>query len=74
MASLFRQPDAPREDPDIKRLRDQEEKRSEADRITSIQEQLSVETRLRRRGFGLRSLLGSLGSFGKRARSLLGAG
>lgn len=66
-------PQAPFEDPGISALRNQEEQRAEQDRTNAIQDNLRVETRLRNRRFGLRSLLGPLG--GNRSfRSLLGAG
>ena len=53
------------------RILDAEQQRSERDRIAAIQRQLSQETAFRARGYGIRSLLGSLGS-GR--RSVLGAG
>lgn len=52
-------------------LAEEESARSEKGRISSIQEQLAQETVFRRRGFGLRSLLGPLGT-GR--SSLLGSG
>lgn len=48
-----------------------EQQRSERQRVEGIQRQLRLETMQRTRGFGLRSLLGTLG--GGRS-SLLGAG
>lgn len=53
-------------------MRRQEQARADADRTTATQQQLSLETRMRGRMGGLRSLLGPLG--GQRFRSLLGAG
>jgi hypothetical protein len=52
-------------------LAQQESDRAEAGRISSIQSQLAQETVFRNRGFGLRSLLGPLGSA---KTSLLGSG
>ena len=71
MASLFK-PDIPQEDPETKRLREAEQKRAEEDRIKTLQEQLRGEQD-RSGAFGLRSLLGPLGSGGA-LRSLLGSG
>jgi hypothetical protein len=74
MASVFKAPKAPaaqQEDPAIKAMRDREQARAEGDRTNAIQDNLRLETRLRNRRFGLRSLLGPLG--GTRARSLLGS-
>jgi hypothetical protein len=62
---------AAQEDPAIKAMRDREQARAEGDRTNAIQDNLRLETRLRNRRFGLRSLLGPLG--GTRARSLLGS-
>lgn len=73
MGALLKSPKGPAEDPQIKALRDQEQIRAEADKTRATQEQLSVETRLRNKSFGLRSLLGPLMG-GNRIRSLLGAG
>jgi hypothetical protein len=74
MSKLFKTPAAPQaaqEDPAIKAMRDREQARAEGDRTNAIQDNLRLETRLRNRRFGLRSLLGPLG--GTRARSLLGS-
>jgi hypothetical protein len=73
MAKLLSSPKLPQEDPKVKALRDQEEARAELDRTRATQDQLSLETRLRNRSFGLRSLFGSL-TGGNRVKSLLGAG
>lgn len=76
MASAFKAPKAPaaqQEDPAIKRLRDQEQARAEDARTNSIQGNLRLETRLRNRRFGLRSLLGPLGGARSGVRSLLGS-
>ena len=76
MAKLFKTPSAPAaptEDPQVAALRNSEQQRAEADRTRSTQEQLQLETRLRNRRFGLRSLLGPLAG-GNRLRSLLGSG
>jgi len=72
MAKLFKGPDPPQEDPEIVALRKQEQARAEADKTRATQEQLTLETRMRGRLGGIRSLLGPLG--GARIRSLLGAG
>lgn len=53
------------------KLIEAEQKRTERQRIEQIQRQLTLETSSRGRGYGLRSLFGSLGS-GR--SSLLGAG
>lgn len=77
MSSVFKPkvPSAPQEDPALAAARQNEQARAEQDRTQSIQDQLNLETRLRNRRFGLRSLLGPLGGgYGGGARSLLGAG
>ena len=72
--SIFKSPKPIQEDPNVTRLRNEEQKRAEDERIRSTQDLLRVETRLRNRQFGLRSLLGPLAGAGNRIRSLLGAG
>ena len=62
-----------KEDPELTRLREQEKARAEADRTRATQDQLSLETRMRNRTRGMRSLFGVLGS-GNRTTSLLGSG
>jgi hypothetical protein len=52
-------------------LADLESQRSERQRVETIQRQLRLETSSRNRGYGLRALIGSLGS-GR--SSLLGSG
>jgi len=68
MASLFK-PDVPQADPAIAKQQKDEQARAEAARISSVQEQLGQETKLRSRATGIRSLLGSFGS----GQSLLGS-
>ena len=64
MGDLFA-PEIEEEDPEIGRLRDEEEGRAEADRLRATQDQLRTETRTRSSGrFGLRSLLGGFGKGG----------
>ena len=74
--SLFSTPKAlaaPKEDPAVTALRNQEQQRAEQDRIRSTQQQLALETRLRRRT-NASALFGALSLGGNRIRSLLGAG
>lgn len=73
MSKLFKTPKPQQEDPEVTRLRNQEQARAEADRLKATQAQLGIETTLRNRTSGLRSLLGPLAG-GNRIRSLLGAG
>lgn len=68
MASLFSAPSTPKEDPAIAAMREREQRRAEADRLSQTQTQLAGET-ARRRGMGLRGLLGPLG-FGNLPTSL----
>lgn len=68
MSSLFTS-DVPQQDPAVKQQQDAERQRAEAARTRATQDQLSLETRLRARGNGLRPLLGPVGG-----GSLLGAG
>ncbi len=72
MAALFSTPKIPQEDPETKALREAEQKRAEEDRLKTIQDQLRGE-QTRSGAFGLRSLLGPLGTGGA-LRSLLGSG
>lgn len=64
--AAFSKPDLPQEDPDAVKMREEEQKRAERERILAIQQQLQLETQqgsnlgissLRRRG--LSSLLGA---------------
>jgi hypothetical protein len=71
MSNIFKTSKPPKPDQDLLAQQKMEEKRAEADRIRALQDQLSVETRLRNRQFGIRSLLGSLGTS---LKSLLGSG
>jgi hypothetical protein len=59
------------EDVNAQRLRQQEQQRAEEDKIKATQDQLGVETRLRNRRFGVRSLFDTGASS---LRSYLGAG
>lgn len=73
MANLFKAPSPPQQDSQVTALQQQEQARAEADRLSSMQDQLGAETRIRNRGrTGLLSLLGTLGQPG--LRSLLGSG
>lgn len=69
MASLFK-PDVPQQDPAVAAQQKQEQERAAASSLRATQDQLSVETNLRSRNRGIRSLLGSFGG----ASSLLGSG
>lgn len=69
MASLFK-PDVPQQDPAVKQQQEEERRRAEAAATRATQDQLTLETNLRGRNRGIRSLLGSFGG----ATSLLGAG
>jgi hypothetical protein len=69
MTSLFT-PDVPQQTPAVAKQQQDEQQRAEASRISATQDQLRVETLLRGRGNGIRSLLGSFGS----GSSLLGSG
>lgn len=72
MAALFDPPEIPQEDPETKALRQAEQKRAEEDRVKTLQDNLRGD-QTRSGAFGLRSLLGPLGSGGA-LRSLLGSG
>jgi hypothetical protein len=61
MASLFT-PDVPQQDPTVAKQQRDEQARAEAARLRETQDQLRQETRIRLRGSGVRSLLGSFGS------------
>ena len=61
MASLF-VPDVPKQDPFVAKQQRDEQARAEAARLRETQDQLRQETRIRLRGSGMRSLLGSFGS------------
>jgi hypothetical protein len=63
----------PAEDPEIVRLRQEEARRAEEDRIRAIQEQLRLETLLRGPSRGVRSLVGAFDSSGF-LKSVLGSG
>jgi hypothetical protein len=52
----------PQEDPNIALQRQREQQRAEDDKTKSTQEQLAVETRLRNRRYGVRSLFDLGGS------------
>ena len=69
MASLF-QPDVHQQDPQVAQQQKDEQARAEAARISATQDQLSLETNLRGRNRGIRSLTGSFSSGG----SFLGSG
>ena len=69
MASLFT-PDVPQQDPKVAQQQEDERARAEAANLRATQDQLSVETNLRARNRGVRSLLGSF----ENVNSLLGAG
>lgn len=75
MSGLFPKAEKPpAEDPDLKRMREEEQKRAEQDRIRSTQQQLQQETLLANRGLGVASLR-STGVFRRRGlTSLLGSG
>jgi hypothetical protein len=60
MASLF-QPDVPQPNPVVAKLQADEQARAEAARTRAVQDQLTQETLLRGRRFGIRSLLGAFG-------------
>lgn len=60
----------PKEDPAIKAKRDAAEIRAEAERIRAIQDQLKVESSMRKRSSGMASLMGPYSG----STSLLGAG
>jgi hypothetical protein len=64
-------PPAPAAPSAAEKLVDAEQQRTEAQRIDSIQRQLRLETASNSRGYGLRSLFGSLGP---QRNSLLGSG
>lgn len=66
----------PQEDPAVKAMREAEQRRAEADKLSATQLQLQDETRRRSQSSGIRSLLGPLGagSMGMQRRSLLGSG
>jgi hypothetical protein len=73
MSGILGTPEAPQEDPAEKRRREALAKRSEDERIRSIQSQLAGETaRDQSSTFGTRSLLGPFGL--TKIRSLLGVG
>jgi hypothetical protein len=69
MASLFI-PDVPQQNPAVAKQQRDEQARAEAARLRETQDQLRQETRIRLRGSGVRSLLGSFGS----GTSTLGSG
>jgi hypothetical protein len=62
MASLFK-PDVPQQDPAVAKQQQDEQDRALAARTRATQDQLRLETNLRSRTSGARSLLGSFGSF-----------
>jgi hypothetical protein len=63
MASLFK-PDVPQQDPAVAQQQTDEQNRAKAANTRATQDQLRLETNLRSRDRGARSLLGSFGSFG----------
>ena len=69
MAQLFK-PDVPQQDPAVAQQQKLEQERASAARDRATQDQLTLETNLRSRNRGIRSLLGSFGG----ATSLLGSG
>ena len=77
MSGLFSKPEVPQppeEDPEVKRMRDEEQKRAEQGRIAATQDQLRQETQLRSRSRGVASLLGTFSRGRRGLTSLLGAG
>lgn len=62
----------PQEDPAVTKMRMDEQKQAEADKLRATQSQLTVETSQRSNRYGTRSLLGQLGP--ESLRSLLGSG
>lgn len=69
MTSFFK-PDVPQQDPAVAKQQQDEQLRAQAADTRATQDQLTVETNLRGRDRGIRSLLGSFGSF----NNTLGAG
>lgn len=69
MASLFA-PDPPQQDPSVARQQEEERRRAEAANQRATQDQLTLETNMRNRNRGSRSLLGSFNGL----TSLLGSG
>jgi hypothetical protein len=72
VGALFGTPDIPQppqEDPEVKRLRDLEQRRAEADRLRATQDQLAQETSVRSVGRGVSSLTRR-----RELTSLLGSG
>lgn len=65
-------PATPVEDPEIARMRKQEQERAEADKTRATQKQLGLETQFANQNTGTRSLLGKLGSGRRSMTSLLG--
>jgi hypothetical protein len=63
MASLFK-PDVPQQDPAVAKQQQDEQARATAANTKATQTQLTLETNLRGRDRGVRSLLGSFGGFG----------
>jgi hypothetical protein len=63
MTSLFK-PDVPQQNPAVAKQQQDEQDRAEAARTRATQGQLTLETNLRGRDRGVRSLLGSFGGFG----------
>lgn len=61
MSELFK-PEVPRQDPAVAKQQQDEQARADAANLRATQDQLSVETLLRSRRNGVRSLLGSFGS------------
>jgi hypothetical protein len=61
MTSLF-QPDVPQADPAVAKQQRDEQARAQAANTRATQDQLTQETLLRGRQFGIRSLLGAFGS------------
>lgn len=76
MSGILSAPEAPAEDPEVKRQREALARRSEDERVRSIQTQLAGETaRDQSSQFGTKSLLGPFGLGGlTKIRSLLGVG
>jgi hypothetical protein len=72
MASLFK-PEVPKQDPAVARQQEDEQRRAEAARLAATQEQLGLETRVRSRNRGIRSLVNSFEPTGS-GGSLLGSG
>ncbi|MGY4351227.1 hypothetical protein ACVWXM_007720 [Bradyrhizobium sp. GM7.3] len=61
MASLFK-PEVPQQDPAVRVQQEQEQQRAAAANTKATQTQLALETNIRNRRNGIRSLIGAFGS------------